>query len=68
MTMCAPLGLTIDVRPRLLHYQDYHAVTIRTLQRRTHSVMALAQERGQPLLLPVLIEFQRDYHLQGGDM
>ena len=36
MLLCAPLGLWIGVCPRLQHYQDYHAVTVRTLQRRTH--------------------------------
>ena len=68
MIMCAPLGLRIWVCPRMQHYQDYHTVTVRTLQRRTHSVMALAQDGGQPLLLPVLTAFQREFHMRGGAM
>ena len=66
MTMCAPLGLRIGACPRMQHYQDYHAVAVRTLQRRTHSVMALVQDGGQPLLLPALTAFQREFHMRGG--
>ena len=43
-------------------------MTVRTLQRRTYSVMALAQDGGQPLLLPALTAFQRECHMRGGAM
>ena len=68
MTVCTPLGLKVGVRPWLQHHQDYRAVMIKTLQRRTYSVMVLAQEMGQPLLLPALTAFQRECHMRGGAM
>ena len=64
MLLCAPLGLRIGVCPRLQHYQDYQAVTVKTLQRRTHCVMALAQEERQALLMPL----RTDVHSRGGAM
>ena len=60
--------MRIGIVPRLRHYQDSHAVTVRTLVGRAHCVMALAQEGGQPLLLPLLTEFQREYYARGGAM
>ena len=54
-----PLGMRLGITPRLQHYQDNHAVTVRTLVGRMHCVMVLAQEGGQPLLLPLLTQFQR---------
>ena len=60
--------MRIGVAPRLRHYQDSHAVTVRSLPGRTQCVMVLAQEGGQPLLLPLLTEFQRECYGCGGAM
>ena len=68
MVLCTPMGMRIGVAPRLLRRQDYHSVILRTLGRRAPCVMALAQEEGQPLLLPVLTAFQREFHSRGGAM